>query len=436
MIVRFDGQLARKNGKRCISPAVYGVMICLLLLAQILPCCAISQSELQIRLSSDPVIEELNCESSTLKEVLLGLSRKTGTSLIFDESLPQSRVSEKYTGKRASEIMLSLAQKYHFDLDPITQGTFLVQPIAVPPETEEKSELAKSDRQRDESGAMLNDSLQALATAATSAGGSAVTVSTAGALPLGIPQQTEVAIPPKRVLLEGGIKLSDQLPPIDQSLRAGATITESTIKKLEAIEPDNEWSRIPNWAGGGWKKRAQSNYYHYNYQFKSKDFSVDSFNYRASEGLGYQTDRQGNLWEWDRAHCWTKAETDEAYVLDYHRSLKTTYKDETEFVEHFVSTRVLVDKVNMKVVKSYQTESIQHYTMPEPGVMKVRGSMKTFDDAGQPVSLTKGIAYSKKYRDYRPVFKCRGENVLKLFAQYLRRNGLEHLIPERAMGEG
>lgn len=61
--------------------------------------------------------------------------------------------------------------------------------------------------------------------------------------------------------------------------------------------------------------------------------------------------------------------------------------------------------------------------------------MKRFDEKGQPVTLMKGIAYSKKIRDYRPAFICRGENVPKLFVQYLRRSGLEHLIPARALQE-
>ncbi|MBY0549272.1 MAG: hypothetical protein K2W95_18500 [Candidatus Obscuribacterales bacterium] len=61
--------------------------------------------------------------------------------------------------------------------------------------------------------------------------------------------------------------------------------------------------------------------------------------------------------------------------------------------------------------------------------------MKRFDEKGQPVTLMKGIAYSKQIRDYRSAFICRGENVPKPLVQYLRRIGQEHLIPARALQE-
>ncbi|MBY0549271.1 MAG: hypothetical protein K2W95_18495 [Candidatus Obscuribacterales bacterium] len=379
--------------------------------------------ELKAQFAADPLTPEFTCESSSLRQALLDLSRKAGASFIFDEGLTDRKISERFEGVPVSRIIETLAGKYNFEVECIAQNTFLIQPAAAVESSNAQVPMNQATPVS-ASTAGLEDSLLALATPPAGAGGETTTPPEA--------EPTEMAIPPKHLMLEGGIRLSDKMPPVDESLKAGATFTEQKMKKLEAQAPDNQWARLPNWAGGKWKTRSQSNYYRYSYQHKSKDFSVRTFTFRAGEGLGYQTDRRGDLWEWDRANYWTRAENDEMYVLDFHKHLETKYKDEKEFTEYFVSTRVIVNRSNMRVERCYQMESIQTYINPEPGVMRCRASMKEFDETGMPVELVKGVCYSTKMKEYAPVVQCRGENLPKLFAQYLKRNNLAHLIPAGA----
>ena len=113
-------------------------------------------------------------------------------------------------------------------------------------------------------------------------------------------------------------------------------------------------------------------------------------------------------------------------VLDYHQALETRYKDETQFTEVFHSIRVVIDKATHRCLKVCQTEAVQTYTCPEPDIMKVACSIKTFDEDGQPTALQKGISFSYRIKGAGFV---KNPNIRNYFAQYLTSHGLADLVP-------
>ena len=364
-------------------------------------------------LNNSKVIKEFHCQS-TLQQSMLDLGRQAGFTAMVDDELKGLKIEADYVDLSVADILKLIAAKYKLAFEAITPGTILVSKI-------ETLDPRKSEA---DSAAVSASTLSAGAVQST-----AIVPIEAGTEPEKyVPELKESK---KAVLLQGGIEHHESLSTVPMELRAGAQISATKMKAMEALVPDNMWTRLPNWAAGSWKCYSQTAYYRYSYKYRSKDFDVDTFMNKGAETMGHQKDRKGDLWEWQRAHYWTVTEGEHHFHLSFHREAEASYKDEKQFTIHFIGTRLIVDKVTRKIVRTCQMESIQTYTCPDKGIIRCKSSIKVFDENGLPESLQKSISYRYKIKEYEPWNYDRGEDIRKLFKQYLTMHGLSDLIPTK-----
>ena len=394
---------------------------------------------------NDKVISELHYSDESLHLVLLNLGRQSGVKILIDEDVPNKKISDSFDGLRVSQVLQSLSKTHQLAVEQVTPSTLLVKRADVGSEISQATHAGTVATDKNITSNMTApaaftqpSSIQPSSTppvpiqfgskppGSTPSGSSTPTQSSTPA-----PTPTEMTSiasfkPDKPLVLTGGVQLSERRPAVPKEFRLGSIISTEKIKSLQKLEPDNIWSRIPNWAGGQWKHQSMTAYYRYNYKQGTKDFAINSFVSKGMSDLGYLADRKGNMWEWDRAHYWAMGEGSTYLVLDYHQALETRYKDETQFTIVFHGIRVVIDKATHKCINVAQTEAVQTYTCPEPDVMKIASSIKTFDEDGQPQSLQKGIGFS--YRIKGAGF-TKNSNIRNYFAQYLTSHGLAELIP-------
>ena len=365
-------------------------------------------------LAKDPLLPPLQCRADDLRQTLTDLSRKGGVRFIFGNGLESKTVTGNFDRLTVSQILESVADSCDLTYEGLAPNTILVQTRSQLPT------VGAAGSHDDPSSAALSCGMKSQDSS------TAAPVSLISSMPA---QAIQAVLPVKKIRLESGVAMSDRMPPVDLSMRPGAMFSEANLTAMATAVPIDKWVRIPNWAGGCWGSSRQTNYYIYSYETKSKDFTAFDFEAKSLASFGFQRDRRGDLWQWDRANGWGKVELANSYHYSFHRAVEIDYRDEKEFIMHFVSTCFHVDKLDMRIKLVCQTQSIQYYTNPAPGVMRCRSLIKCFDENGMPKSLTKGSACSFKLQEFLPIDYARGENVRELFTQYLTRNSLQHLIP-------
>ncbi len=227
-------------------------------------------------------------------------------------------------------------------------------------------------------------------------------------------------------LLKGHIEHCDKLPPVERSLRTGATVDITALKRLE---PDNFWYRVPNWAGGDWHTETNEVYFYYDYRTKDKIFPNKTIKAKATESIGWQKDALDNTWEFAYHDYVTVAECDRYYSVHLVKSAELVSTNESEYTMHYVGTTLHVAMTSGRILSTTQVEAIQTYSEQQPGIEKCLASIKNFDQEGNPVSLQKNLAFKVKVKPYRQMNSYKGRDMRKLFAEYLLNHELAYLLP-------
>lgn len=87
----------------------------------------------------------------------------------------------------------------------------------------------------------------------------------------------------------------------------------------------------------------------------------------------------------------------------------------------------LVEAISRIVVNTDQTESIQTYTPAGNGLTRVDASIKSFDQDGKATSISKVFALRKRTSEFEPWDRMRGQDLRKLFNEYLESHGMREL---------
>ncbi|MBX9688918.1 MAG: hypothetical protein K2X27_19575 [Candidatus Obscuribacterales bacterium] len=233
-------------------------------------------------------------------------------------------------------------------------------------------------------------------------------------------------------VLKGQITNQDRLSPLGAEFRVGARLDLAGIKKLQALTPDNNWDRIPDWFAGDWKQETSTSYYRYDYCSGGQDFGVDTGLALSKEHRGWQRDNAGNIWEYSYRNYIGVTECEDIWAISYVKDTELLLSAGDRIVMRFLAVSVHVDKESRQILRNAQTESIQTYTPAGPGIVKVNASVKAFDQMGNPMLLNKLIAYERCLKPFRPIDSYRGKNMRVLFAEYLQSHGLGKLIPAGA----
>lgn len=249
-------------------------------------------------------------------------------------------------------------------------------------------------------------------------------------LPLGPPlEENLITTPNSKTKLIGAIEHSALLPPVPAHLRAG---TEVNIAKLKKLEPDNQWFKIPLWYAGSWETRRHTIYYQKALDTGAESFPLNSHFALGAETSGFQRDRAGAIWEFAYGEYISILDLADGYELQLVHFREPLEIADNKLMMLFRAHTIFVSSSDNKIQHTKQVESIQTYTPAGNGLIRVDASVKTFNEAGKPVRLTKILAFKRQTQPFQPRDRRQGRNMRKLFDEYLESHGMNELRPAPA----
>ncbi len=222
-------------------------------------------------------------------------------------------------------------------------------------------------------------------------------------------------------VLRAEINHSDVADPVEAKLMPGQ-VYDSANLPAGAEGDTNNWYKIPKWLAGTWHKDTQTNSYLYNYVTRQEDSAQRTVVAKGNGVWGYQTDGQGQIWEFNPAPYVDTVDGGTDTIVQLIRSSERVEISDSRFVKNTLDTQLRVDK-STGVIKTVQTaEQISTYTIDSPGVLKRETSSKIFGHDGRPLMLARSIAYESKVAEYQPRDVINGKNLKSMFQEYLDQN--------------
>lgn len=222
-------------------------------------------------------------------------------------------------------------------------------------------------------------------------------------------------------VLRAEINHSDVADPVEAKLLPGQVFDSANLPP-GATGDTNNWYKIPKWLAGTWHKDSQTNSYLYNYLTRQEDNAPRTVVAKGNGIWGYQTDGQGQIWEFNPAPYVDTVDGGTDTIVQLIRSSEPVEISDSKFVKNTLDTQLRVDK-NTGVIKTVQTaEQISTYTIDSAGVLKRETSSKVFGQDGQPLMLARSIAYENKIAEYQPRDVIDGKNLKSMFQEYLYQN--------------
>ncbi len=245
-------------------------------------------------------------------------------------------------------------------------------------------------------------------------------------------------------VLKGKVEHSQNLLPLDASLRAGA---QFDMTKLKALSPNNFWYRLPAWSTGTWhretsttihvrKFKSDASYssavlarYGLGPKEKMDDWETDTHIARSDETWGFQKDRDGDIWEFGYNNYQTLTEGERTYTVSFVKDVEVIEVSDTKVVLKYIATRLLIGKYSRRIGIARQTESIQTYTAAGGNMRRVVASVKSFDEDGQPEAETKLLSLQLRTKAFQPWNVYEGRDMRALFTEYLVSHDMKDLVP-------
>jgi hypothetical protein len=237
-------------------------------------------------------------------------------------------------------------------------------------------------------------------------------------------QETAPSATHKPIL--GGISHDVRLPGLPDEYHAGSPFDQTN---LQALTPDNVWMPIPDWYAGKWHSEFKTVEYGEDLKTGLTNSTPLTVKEAADTVHGHQRDKSGQIWEFLRIPRSQKAECSEGTA--YLRALREDIleNDPSHIVLKILNNQMTIDHEKQKIISSNQVQQIGTYTPVEDGLIKLEASLKNFDDAGNPLLLVRSSKLMKRVSPYEDINDLDGQNLKRLFAEYLRKIGKQDLVP-------
>lgn len=229
-------------------------------------------------------------------------------------------------------------------------------------------------------------------------------------------------------MLKGFVEHSVHLPSVAKDLRAGLLFD---ARKLPKYAKGNKWYRIPLWSVGSWEKEKETRYFSYDFDTEDEDRYNSTFTSIGGETRGWQRDRLGNIWHFKAAPFISTVRGDDTVTIQLVQEHEPIFVSNEKLVEHFRSTDIIVSLRSHRILDVHQSESIQTYTRLWDGYLQCVGSIKRFDEDGNPVKLVQDVSAAVRIRSFEPWMTYKGEDMYIKFVEFLKSNQLDELIPPR-----
>ena len=236
----------------------------------------------------------------------------------------------------------------------------------------------------------------------------------------------DVSAPP--LILHGGvIEHAETMAPVAPQLQAGAVFTEQSIPVLQA---NNDWYWIPLWFAG--QKHMDSATILQDYDFRTGQTITPNRTIvtRQDLSIGFQTDRNGQVWEFKRAPYTSVVEGANTFTTVMVRNRDPLHVDQNTVVLRLVETSVVVDKRSRRIQKTIQEEQINTYVPTGGGTMKLQTSIKSFGADGSPQVQETSVRMISQNAPYQPVDVYQGMNLKTMFRDFMLAKGYSRFLPD------
>lgn len=229
------------------------------------------------------------------------------------------------------------------------------------------------------------------------------------------------------VMLQGGIEHSERLQPVAPELQAGAIYNEQA---LPPIEPNNDWYWIPFWYAGLKHVDTETVLQDYDYRTGNVIRPDRVIMNRQDLAIGFQPDRNGQVWEFKRAPYRTTVEGEKVLSVMMVRNRDPLAVSQDRVVVRLVQTCLTVDKNSRQILKSEQMEQLNTYTPSAPGVMNLQSSIKSFGPDGSPTVEEQSSRVVVDRAPFQPIDFYEGRDMRSLFSRFMLSHGYGNLLPD------
>lgn len=237
--------------------------------------------------------------------------------------------------------------------------------------------------------------------------------------------QQDAPVPPAEHPLQGQIQHDETLPPLSPQYNVGQTLD---TERLTALTPGNEWFVIPSWFAGTWHSDEQTIAFLHDY-----DSGLIISEPRAMKEIGevtYGTQRDKNRQVWSFIKIPRTQKKIIARGVAYLESLREDplVSDQSKLVIKYLYNEIIVDE-NQHIKSVKQVQSINTYTQLEDGLVRLHGSLKSFDADGNPKVVQESEQVLKRIAQYENSDKDGALDLKQLFIEFLKKSGHQDLIP-------
>jgi len=230
--------------------------------------------------------------------------------------------------------------------------------------------------------------------------------------------------------LEAHVEHSEKLPPVPEGLMQGGKFDEQSLPKLV---PKNLWVPIPKWLAGTWQFKSET-CTHMNVIKDKVKYPPCPFVLRNEfqKTFGYQVDKNGQVWDYIRAP-WAYTSKVDNNCLAYNRCTSTKIVDDAEdnYTRSVVGDDSIVEPKSQLILITLQKECISRYTPMPPDAIRIDASTKVFDTNGDTKILKISNMMGAIAKPFEVINEKDGDDLKKLFAEYLTSVGKTDLIPDK-----
>lgn len=230
----------------------------------------------------------------------------------------------------------------------------------------------------------------------------------------------------KPLLLTGGVEHSERLEPVAQALLPGSVFSNQSIPR---VDPNNDWYWIPGWYAG--QKHSDYERILQDVDFRSGQQITPNnlVTNRQDLFIGFQPDKNGQIWEYKRAPYTATVEADTNFQTMFVRVRDPVQVTADRVVIRLVQTSVVVDKSTRRILRTEQQEQFNTYVPVEQGVVNVRTSIKSFGADGAPLVQEESAKVVVDRGPFTPVDTYQGRDMRVLFRDFMLSRGYGSLLP-------
>ncbi|MBX9689848.1 MAG: hypothetical protein K2X27_24270 [Candidatus Obscuribacterales bacterium] len=235
---------------------------------------------------------------------------------------------------------------------------------------------------------------------------------------------------PHETFLQGGVvEHAQRLEPVAPQLQAGAVFNAAA---LAPMQPNNDWYWIPSWYAG--QKHVESEIILTETDLQSgRSIQLNrQVPIRQDLSIGFQADRNGQIWEFKRAPYTTRTDSGSYFTTLLVRNRDPLSVNQNQVILRMLETSILVDARTQRIIKSMQEEQINTYTPIAPGIMNMQTSIRSFAADGSPLQEESSVRTVTQSAAFSPVNFYEGKDMRALFAAFMQSHGYAQLLPEQA----